>query len=79
MERCSLQETLSLAAHLKGARCQIHTKFSDLGPDSAETFKSKIPTKLMVIKFKNLFAFQFPYTLKLYVHTLRCPSLSRIE
>ena len=40
-----------------------------------EAFKTKIPTKLVVIKFKDLFALKFTRSLELYF--CACPELSR--
>lgn len=61
----------------KGVRCQIHTRFSDLELDPTKTFKTKIPTKVVVIKFKDLFALRFARSLELYFRAH--PELSQYQ
>lgn len=59
----------------KGDRCQIYTRFSDLGLDPNEAFKTKIPKKPVVIKFRDLLALRFTRSLELYF--CACPEMSQ--
>lgn len=72
MEHCSLQGGLSLGRSYK----------KELGVKSIQdfltwdlTFKTKFPTKLVVIKFKDLFGLKFTRSLELYF--CACPELSQ--